>query len=210
MFHVCPGCEQWIERFDADVDAELIRCPVCGTTQRFGFRPLLVLLGASASGKSAVARELVGRDIGPIVLEQDILWAPEFDHPDDGYRRFRETWLRLVANVHQAGIDTLLVGSGAPDQFEQSPSRNLFSSAHYAALICTEGELRRRLVARPAWRESSDDTFLERMLEYNAWLRSEATSSSMPIKLIDTTHEHVEETTDKVAVWMTHNATSAD
>jgi hypothetical protein len=85
MFHVCPGCEQWVERFEPDVEAELFRCPRCGTQQQFRFRPFLALLGASGSGKSTVAGEVIRRGAQSVVLDRDILWAPEFDQPQDGY-----------------------------------------------------------------------------------------------------------------------------
>ena len=202
MFQVCPGCEQWITDFDTDVEHSLIRCPECGTEQGFRFRPLRVLFGASGSGKSTVARELIGRPTGILVLDQDILWSQEFDNAADGYSRFRDTWLRLAANIHQGGSETLLVGSGIPVQFETRPGRAWFPAAHYAALVCSASALRDRLRARPSWRHSSDEETVDRMVEYNEWLLSSGPESSPPITLIDTTNDPVGVTAEAVAAWL--------
>lgn len=203
MFQICPGCMNSIPCYEPDLAGSLLICPECGTAQRFVFRPLRIVMGASGAGKSTVVRALVGRTPGLVVLEGDMLWAPEFDHPEDGYRRYRETSLRLAANIHQSGVDTLLIGSGQPDQFENCFGRALFSEARYAALVCSDALLRERLEARPAWRGSSDPETLDRMSVYNGWLWSRSSSDETPaVAPFDTTEVSVEATVDAVRAWL--------
>ncbi|TMB93209.1 MAG: nucleoside kinase, partial [Chloroflexi bacterium] len=66
-------------------------------------RELFVLTGASGTGKSTIGDELLGQIEDPVVLETDILWAPEMNTPQDGYARFRSTWMRLAVNIAQSG-----------------------------------------------------------------------------------------------------------
>jgi len=202
VFQVCPGCERFIEEFDSDVQSGVIRCAECRTKQRFRFRPLQVLFGASGSGKSTVARELVGGTPGTLVLDQDILWSPAFDTPEDGYARFRDTWLRLAANIHQGEMDTLLVGSGVPAQFESRPGMVLFSAARYAALVCSPDVLGDRLRERPPWRGSSKEEFIDQMVAYNEWLISEGPNQSPPVALLDTSSASISESAAQVAGWL--------
>lgn len=108
-----------------------------------------------------------------MTLDQDILWDPSHDTPLDGYRAFRERWLRLAANIHQSGTPTLLVGSGIPDQYELVSGRQFFSGVRYATLVCSEEAIAERLEGRPAWRGSGEPTFIAQMIDYNALAQRE-------------------------------------
>ena len=119
------------------------------------------------------------------------------------YRWYRETSLRLAANIHQSGVDTLLIGSGEPEQFERCFGRALLSEARYAALVCSDALLRERLEARPAWRGSSDPGTLDRMSVFNGWLWSRSSSDEIPaVAPLDTTEVSVEATVDAVRAWL--------
>lgn len=63
---------------------------------------MFFLTRASAAGETAVGNEPLGYLSNPIVLDADMPWAPEMDTPEDGYARFRSTWLRL-ASKHSPG-----------------------------------------------------------------------------------------------------------
>jgi hypothetical protein len=72
--------------------------------------------GASGAGKTTLALQLIGPFTEAIVLDHDVLWMPEMDTPDDGWRRFGSLWLRLAADIAQSGRPVLLFGSADPDQ----------------------------------------------------------------------------------------------
>ena len=101
MFNVCPGCGAYdAERIVPEGEAVAI-CRNCGQRQPFRRLPLYVLTGASGTGKSAVALLLPALLPECVVLDADLLWRPEFATPDDGYRSFRELWLRLAKSIHR-------------------------------------------------------------------------------------------------------------
>lgn len=123
VFEICASCEESSKDWTAEVDAGVIVCPRCGNGSPFVFLPLHVLIGASGSGKTTIIRHLAGRALPFVTLDQDILRSSPFDTAEDGYRAFRETWLRFTANIHQSRNPVLLVGSGTPDQYASPRGR---------------------------------------------------------------------------------------
>jgi hypothetical protein len=165
----------------------------CGHRRPIVLLPMFFLTGASATGKTTVGDGPLGSLSNPIVLDADMLWAPEMDTPEDGYARFRSTWLRVATNIHQAGRSTLLIGSGVPEQYA---ARAYVGPMHWMSLVCDDDVLESRLRARPAWREVTD-TFVEATLALTAALRSRR-----DIQSIDTTHLDVPETVIRVYEWL--------
>ncbi len=214
MFNVCPRCglyaqDKEIEPQDDSVGIGVAICPHCGYRHPFRRLPLFVLTGASGAGKTAVCLELVGAQLAGaswvpdcVFLEQDILWRDEFADPENAYRAFRNTWLRVAKNIGQGGRPVVLCGSAVPEQYETCPDRRYFTSVHYQALICDDDLLRERLVARPGWRRSGDAVFLDRMTEFNRWLRENARRTEPPIALLDTTNLSLRESAEQVAGWI--------
>ena len=179
-------------------------CPHCGHVHPFLQLPLLLIGGASATGKSAILRELPGRFTAAVLLEADLLWLEEFQSPEDGYPRFFETWLRLAKNIGQSGRPVALFGAGfaVPENVEPCVERRYFSRVRYLALTCAEDELRHRLEARPAWRKSSYSARLQEQLAFNRWLREEGPKQVPPLTLLDTTDNHLADSTRAVCEWM--------
>jgi uridine kinase len=114
---------------------------------------LLAIGGPSGAGKSAVGHALQGKVNEVVMLEGDLLWRPEFDRPDEKYRGFYETWLRLSKNVSQAGRPVALLNAGiaVPENVEDCVERRYFARVHYLALVCSDAVLSERLQARPRW-----------------------------------------------------------
>ena len=206
MFLTCAMCEGFSEDWTADIDWALSSAPDVAADRRSSSLPLHVLISASGSGKTTIIRELAGRDLPFVTLDQDILWDPSHDTPLDGYRAFRERWLRLAANIHQSGTPTLLVGSGIPDQYELVSGRQFFSGVRYATLVCSEEAIAERLEGRPAWRGSGEPTFIAQMIDYNAWLKENAPTTTPAMTVFDTTEAAPRASADGVAAWASGQA----
>ncbi len=112
MWNTCWQCGLY--RVDKAIDpaGPAAICPECGFRHPFLQLPLLLVSGASGSGKSAVCQALLGQLPEAILLDSDILWRPEFDTPANHYRDFFETWLRMARNIGQSGQPVVLFGAG--------------------------------------------------------------------------------------------------
>jgi 2-phosphoglycerate kinase len=192
---ICPSCG---DRADRPVVAgAFLSCVRCGHRWPFRRLPLFALTGPSGAGKSTVGPLLASRFGGEVVvLEQDVLWA---DALRDDVWAFRSAWLRMAAMLHQNGRPVVLCGTVAPPEFEQLPERVFFSEIHYLALVGSPESLRRRLRARPAWREW-DEPRIEEMLEFNDWLLKSA--PELGVDVFDTTDVAAEDTADHAEKWI--------
>jgi 2-phosphoglycerate kinase len=192
---ICPSCG---DRADRPVVAgAFLSCVRCGHRWPFRRLPLFALTGPSGAGKSTVGPLLADRFGGEVVvLEQDVLWA---DALRDDVWAFRSAWLRMAAMLHQNGRPVVLCGTVAPPEFEQLPERVFFSEIHYLALVGSPESLRRRLRARPAWREW-DEPRIEEMLEFNDWLLKSA--PELGVDVFDTTDVAAEDTADHAEKWI--------
>lgn len=202
MFNVCPGCGRYSEEKEVRGRPERAVCPSCGHERKFLALPMFVVTGASGTGKTTTALELLGRSTEFVVLDQDILWNEAFNEPSNEYRLFRNTWLRVAKNIHQAGRSVVLFGTAIPEQYEKCPERRYFSAIHYLALTCSPSELERRLKERPEWRKSGTDENLQRMLEFNKWLQDNANGTNPPMKTLDTTAVSVQQTVESIHAWI--------
>ena len=70
-----------------------------------------------------------------------------------------------------------------------------FSSIHYAALVCSEDELTKRISSRYP-------DIVDNMLDLNHWFQTQAETHSPPIHLINTTNKSPEETSHDVTHWI--------
>ena len=204
MFNVCHSCGQYRADKIIDPAGPFAICPECGHKHAFRYLPLLLVSGASGTGKSSVCNALLGRVTGAVLLDGDILWRPAFNAPEDDYRDFFETWLRMAKNIGQSGRPVVLFGAGmgVPENIERCVERRYFSAVHYLALTCDDDALADRLRARPRWRDSSDTAYLREHIAFNRWFREAGPTLDPPITLLDTTHSTQEETAAQVAVWI--------
>jgi broad-specificity NMP kinase len=212
MWNVCWQCGQYRVDKIIELAGPVAICPECGHPHPFRQLPLLLVSGASGTGKSTVCQALLGQLPSVVLLDSDILWRPEFDTPGDQYGAFFETWLRLCKNIGQAGRPVVLFGAGVgvPANLDACVERRYFGALHYLALTCDEADLRQRLQQRPAWRKSHEADFVAQQLQFNQWFKLRARHSEPAMALIDTSALSITETVGQVINWIaSHTASPA-
>jgi len=203
MMNGCFNCGLYHADKVIDRDGPYAICPECGHKHSFLQLPLLIVAGASGVGKSTVSQQLTGRVREAIVLEADILWRAEFNKPEDGYREFFETWLRMCKNISQSGRPVvLLCAGGIPENVEGCVERRYFSAVHYLALTSEEEDLAERLRKRPTWRKCNDGAYIEEQVRFNQWLKAMGSEVKPAIEVLNTTKVSIEETVERVASWI--------
>ena len=153
MFDVCPGCGEYTEDKAISADGRFAVCQLCAHEHPFLRLPLLIITGASGTGKSTVALALIAQQTQFVCLDSDILWRDEFANPTNDFRDYRNLWLRMAKNISQNGRPVALFGSATPGQFEACAQSRYFDGIHYLALVCEQNVLIDRLKARPSWRK---------------------------------------------------------
>src|SRR5260370_39989429 len=103
MFNVCFNCGEYRADKIIDPAGPYAICPLCGYKHVFACEPLLIVSGASGSGKTTICQALLGKLNGIVLLDSDILWRPEFNTPESHYRDYFEVWLRMCKNIAQSG-----------------------------------------------------------------------------------------------------------
>ena len=204
MLYVCHSCGEYRPDKIIDPSGPFAICPLCNHKHLFQMRPLLVVGGASSTGKTSVLNKLIGKINEVVLLEGDIIWRSEFNKPDEKYRDFFETWLRICLNISQSGRSVVLFNAGmvVPDNIEQCIGRRYFSEVHYLALTSEKTEIEKRLRERPDWRQSNDSSFIEQQITFNQWLINEAENTNPKITLLDTTQANVDTSVKEVAAWI--------
>jgi len=204
MFNICQNCGQY--RVDKIIDpaGPYAVCPHCDHEYLFQMHPLLIVGGASGTGKTTVLHQLIGQIPAAVLLEGDILWRAEFNKPADNYRDFFETWLRVCKNITQSGRPVVIFNAGmvVPENIEPCLERRYFSAVHYLALICDDQLIVERLQARPAGSETNQPEYIAKQLEFNQWLKDQAKSGELGITAIDTSAASITATSQQVAAWI--------
>jgi hypothetical protein len=191
-----------------DPDGPDAICPECGHRHRFLYLPLLIVSGASGTGKTSVCNYLTGRYQDCVLLDSDILWRQEFNLPDNNYREYFETWLRVCKNISQSGRPVVLFGAGfgAPDNLENCIERRYFPVIRYLALVSSDQILSERLQQRPAWRGTQEAVYIEEHQRFNRWfIQYNEEGKEPPIHLLDTSQKSLEETARGVEAWIREN-----
>jgi len=202
MMNICEQCG--IYRADKDIDPSgpYAVCPECGHKHPFQQLPLLIVSGASGTGKTVICQQLLGKITEAVLLDSDILWRAEFNTPETKYREFFEVWLRVCKNISQSNRPVVLFGAGAgvPENIEPCTERRYFSKVHYLALVCSDEAIASRLEDRPEWRGCREPGYIEANIRFNQWFKE--FDGKPAIRLIDTTNFTPQETAIQVAAWI--------
>jgi len=210
VFNVCPKCgeysvEKTIEPSGTGTPrAAFAICPSCHYAHPFLRQPLFIVTGASGAGKSTICLALVPILTECVIMESDILWGVVPATPEDNYRGYRNVWLRVAKNIGQAGKPVVLCGTAIPEQFETCSERRYFSTLHYLAMVCDDHILEERLHSRQAWRQADSEAFIERMLQFNRWLKHHADTTNPAMTLYNSSSRSIAETLGDVAQWIRH------
>lgn len=195
MFSVCPKCGEYSVEKTIDPSGPYAICPFCQYAHPFLQQPLFIITGPSGAGKTTVCLELVSCLHECVVLESDILWGYNLE-------RYHEMWLRIAKNIGQSGRPVVLCGTALPEHLETQPERHYFSTIHYLAMVCDDALLEERLKLRPAWRNSGSSDVVERMVQFNRWLKEHASTTNPPMTLYDNSHQQLQETSEEIAQWI--------
>jgi hypothetical protein len=162
-------------------------------------QPLFIITGASGVCKSSICGFLFNNETDYIVLGSDLLWHDIYNTPEDGYRNYRELWLRVCAQISQIGKPVVLCGCATPDQFEVCDNRSAFSVIHYLAIVSSDATLENRM---RNGRGIADDNWIKSSVRFNGWLRENAGMTEPKMKLLDTTDVAPELSAKKVDHWI--------
>lgn len=205
MINVCFQCGLYRADKEIDPTGPYAICPECGFAHPFFRMPLLVVSGASGTGKSTVCNQLTGQIQQAVLLDSDILWREEFNKPENNYRDYFETWLRLCKNISQSGRPVVLFGAGigVPENLELCIERRYFSEIHYLAFTCSDDILTRRLQQRPTWRDTQDKAYIDEHIRFNQWFLSyNHNNPEPPITILDTSKLNLTDTTKETRTWI--------
>ena len=212
MMNVCWNCGLYRADKTFDPTGPYAICPECDYPHPFLLLPLIIVSGASGTGKSTVCNYLTGRYQQAVLLDSDILWRPEFSHPENDNREYFETWLRVCKNINQSGRPVVLFGAGmgVPDNLEYCVERRYISEIHYLACVCSTEILTERLLQRPAWRGAQNPAFIKEQIQFNQWFVDYSQSSQQPpITILDTSNRSLEETANAIAAWIDESIKSS-
>jgi energy-coupling factor transporter ATP-binding protein EcfA2 len=193
---ICMRCEQ---RTPLAVDAEhgLLRCPGCSAARAYSPLPLVLVTGASGSGKTTMAqnlRQLFGTAGHYAVIDTDLfLHMAQF-----GWSTWCNNWLLLAYGLAENGCVLVLCGAIDPRDLEDLPARQLVGGVHSLLLTCPAEVTALRLSERPPWRQWT----AKRIGEQVAYARELGTRN---YHSIDTGRLSPREAARRAAMWITES-----
>lgn len=156
---------------------------------------LFVITGASGIGKTTACKILFENEKDYIVMDSDLLWSNIYDTPEDNYRTYRELWLRVCSNISQIGMPVVLCGCVTPEQYEECTARKYFTEIIYISIVADKDELINRM---KCGRGITDENWINSSVQFNEWLKDNATKTTPNIILVDNTHMNPEEIAEKI------------
>lgn len=113
-----------------------------------------------------------------------MLWNEIYNTPEDNYRTYRSIWLNICANVSQIGMPCVLCGCNVPEANENLPERQYFTNIYYLTVVC------------------DDENWIESSMNFNRWLKENASKTTPNIDLLDTSKFTPTEVAQKIDQWI--------
>ena len=105
----------------------------------------------------------------------------------------------LARALELAGDKHLLFGTcNDPLSFSRRVPLPEDVTFHYVGMVCSDTEVRRRLLARPPERMCDDEEFISSQIDYNNWIRKHKDLYALHF---DNTHMTVREAAERVAAF---------
>jgi adenylylsulfate kinase-like enzyme len=168
---ICPKCGAYALN-NTERKPNITKCSACGQSTPANIYPLFIVTGASGSGKSTVVAELRCQLPECVVFDSDLLWSRT--------NEYHNTWLRIAYSVAQGGRYTVICGTLMPWDLYACEERSLVGTIHFLNLHCSNEVREKRLRSRPAWRQSSNDAYIEEHRRFAQWLLDNAASAYNP------------------------------
>lgn len=159
--------------------------------------PLFIISGSSGIGKSTTCEILFQNESEYIVMESDLLWNDIYNTPEDNYRKYRELWLQVCANISQIVKPVVLCGCATPDQFNVCSEKDLFTEIHYLAIVCDNDILENRMREE---RKISNENWIKSSADYNSWIKNNGREQN--IYLLDNIQLSPEKAAKEVDTWI--------
>lgn len=182
MVEICPKCGNYDP--DKIVTDKTIACPKCGHSWNFLKLPLFIVTGASGVGKTTTVRAVQRACRELICLDSDLFYNNMPHETPEDYMAQTEALMAVARDVMQCGKPTVWARAGNIDMLDKAYGARFFSGIYVLALVCSEGELRRRMtegrgIGDPEWVQSSVD--------YNRYFMEHGSIGSVPYETLDVT-----------------------
>jgi hypothetical protein len=194
MSLVCPKCGAYAVT-NLHHSHNSVRCGACKEIFRANIYPLFVVTGASGTGKTSILPYLRSKLREIVVFDKDLLWNRCGD-------QFYNNWLRTAYSIAQGGRFTLISGIIMPSDFDTCEDRNLVGAIYYINLFCSDEILEKRLNARPAWRQCSNEWFINEHKLVEQRLLDLSSTHHPPIPSIDTSNTTPNQVAEIIIDWV--------
>lgn len=197
MIGTCLKCGNY--DWDKEVTEGRIRCPKCGNEWSFRALPLFILTGCSGIGKTTTGIEIMRRQTDYVVLDADMFYNIMPRETEEDYHAQVEQIESLSRNIAQSGKPVLWTMAGNLDKVNGAYNRRFFSDVYSLALVCEEGELRRRMTEG---RAITEEAWINGSVDYNRYFQTHEMLGNMGFETLDLTGLSISEVADSVIAWM--------
>ena len=184
MYDSCLACGHYCEEGGFPQEDDSIVCDACGHRHPLPARQLFVVLGTPGTGKSTLYNQVLTMPDRPdmVYLETDYFLALA----SDGWRSLTGYAAFLSAMIGRSGRPVVLFSGGDTEDFEETPTRKVFSEVHYLVLVCSPEIQEQRLRARPKWRSRAHEESIPGWLDWTRMFIEGADRASPSYALLDT------------------------